>query len=169
MRACSLWLGRVGARRERAPGEVELGLVSVDVCVDRLATRRDRDRQPLVPVLDEIGVVDLQQRDGHVDNDGIGRSIRDGPAQLASLRSEAAIEVGDSPDGSDDVLDRDLAAADGQPRPQAEPSADLLEGEQIRSIAADEGGLHDLSPIPSVAAQFVSHRKNDTTGPGQRD
>ena len=49
-----------------------------------------------------------------------------GPESLR-LRSEAGVEVVDSPDGADDVRHPYLATTDGEARPEVQPAADILE------------------------------------------
>jgi hypothetical protein len=57
-------------------------------------------------------VVDLDQRDRHVDDLGVRRPLRDVCAKPLRPGPEAAIEVDDPPHRSDDLADRDLAATD---------------------------------------------------------
>ena len=84
---------------------MEAGLESVDVGIDESPPVGDRRRQPLVPVLDEIGVVDLEQGDRHVHDRGLRGAGADLVAEASMARPEAAVEIGDPPDGTDDTGD----------------------------------------------------------------
>ena len=139
-------------RRHRGAGrEMEVGLESIDVGLDELPPRRDRHRQALVAVLDEKGVVDLEERDRHVDDAGVRRALSDGLAELRAARPEAPVEVVDAADGSDDVGDRDLPAADRQACHQAEAPADLFEWEEIGSVTPPQRRPHHRSVAVGLA------------------
>jgi hypothetical protein len=118
---------------------VEVGLEAIDVCVDLPAARGDRHREPLVAILDEIGVIDLDQGDRQVDDGGVGRTLPDCPPELDGARPEATIEIVDPTDRADDVGDRHLAATDRQAGFQPQTAVDLVEREQVRADAAAEG------------------------------
>jgi len=90
-------------------------------------------------------VVDLQERDRHVDDAGVGSTLGDRRAELRAASPEAAVEVVDAADRSDDVGDRDLPAADREACPEPETATDLLEREEVRSIATAELWPHHRS------------------------
>ena len=88
----------------RAGGEVERSLVALDVGIDLVAAGGDRQRQPLVAVLDEVGVVD--QGDRQVDHPWVRGALLDLPPEASRSRAEAPVEVVDAVNGADDVRDR---------------------------------------------------------------
>ena len=145
-------LGRGTDRRHRRAGrEMEVGLELIDIRLDELPSRGDRHRQALVAVLDEIGVVDLEERDRHVDDAGVRRALCDGLAELRAASPEAPVEVVDAADGSDDVGDRDLPATDRQACHQAEAPADLFEGQEIGSVTPPQRRPHHRSVADGLA------------------
>ncbi len=106
---------------------MEFGLEAVDVRVDLRPPGGDDQRQALVSVLHEIAVIDLDQRDGLVDHARVGGTLADRGPESLRLRSEAGVEVVDSPDGADDVRHLHLPATDREARPEVQPAADILE------------------------------------------
>jgi hypothetical protein len=85
-------------RHGRAGREVEAGLESVDVRIDEPPAIGDRRREPLVTVLDEESVIDLEQRDRHVDHRGLCRAGSDLLTKSSIPGPEAAIEIGHAAD-----------------------------------------------------------------------
>src|SRR4029079_612218 len=122
-------------------GEVEIGLEPVDVGVDLLTAGGDRERQALVAVLDEVGVVDLDQADRQVDDPGVRGTLPDHRSEARRPWAEAAVEVLGPVDGPDDRRDRHFPATDREPGLETEPAMDLVECEEVLAVAASERAL----------------------------
>src|SRR5439155_19734498 len=74
--------------------------------IDLVAAGGDRQRQPLVAVLDEVGVVDLDQGDRQVDHPWVRGALLDLPPEASRSRADAPVEVVDGVNGADDVRAR---------------------------------------------------------------